>query len=77
MSKEKLKTSKEAVKTDVELQEKLKAAANTDAVVAITKESVLSSSADDIKTGQEISDEALDGVAGGSIGGGDGARISR
>ena len=59
------------------LQEKLKSAANADAVVAIAQKSVLSSSADDIKTGQEISDEALDGVAGGSIKGGGGARISR
>lgn len=47
------------------LQEKLKSAANADTVVAIAQKPVLSSSADDIKTGQEISDEALDGVAGG------------
>ena len=77
MSEEQLKELLKKVKGDTNLQEKLKAAADADAVVAIAQESGVSISADDIQTGQEISDEALDGVAGGSIGGGGGTGGSR
>ena len=60
MSEEQLKAFLEKVKTDASLQEKLKAAANADAVTAIAKEAGFSISADDLKNAQsEISDEEL------------------
>ena len=66
MSEEQLKAFLEKVKTDASLQEKLKAAANADAVTAIAKEAGFSISADDLKNAQsELSDEELEGVAGG------------
>ena len=46
MSKEQLKAFLEAVKADVELQEKIKAATNSDAVVAIAKAKGFAISAD-------------------------------
>ena len=67
MSEEQLKAFLEKVKTDASLQEKLKAAANADAVTAIAKEAGFSISADDLKNAQsELSDEELEGVAGGA-----------
>jgi predicted ribosomally synthesized peptide with nif11-like leader len=67
MSEEQLKAFLEKVKADTNLQEKLKAAANPDAVAAIAKEAGFSISADDLKQGQpsELSEEELEGVAGG------------
>ncbi|WP_115121147.1 Nif11-like leader peptide family natural product precursor [Synechococcus sp. UW105] len=66
MSEEQLKAFLEKVKADTSLQEKLKAAADADAVVSIAKEAGFSISADDLKNAQsEISDEELEGVAGG------------
>ena len=66
MSEEQLKAFMEAVKADAGLQEKLKAASDADAVVAIAKEAGFSISADDLKKAQsELSDEELEGVAGG------------
>ena len=66
MSEEQLKAFLEKVKTDASLQEKLKAAANADAVTAIAKEAGFSISVDDLKKAQsEISEEELEGVAGG------------
>ena len=66
MSEEQLKAFLEKVKGDTNLQEKLKAAADSDAVLAIAKEAGFSISADDLKNAQsEISDEELEGVAGG------------
>ena len=66
MSEEQLKAFLEKVKGDTSLQEKLKAAADSDAVLAIAKESGFSISADDLKNAQsEISEEELEGVAGG------------
>ena len=66
MSEEQLKAFLEKVKGDSNLQEKLKAAADSDAVVSIAKESGFSISADDLKNAQsELSDEELRGVAGG------------
>ena len=66
MSEEQLKAFLEKVKADTSLQEKLKAAADADAVVAIAKEAGFSISADDLKKApQEISDNDLEGVAGG------------
>ncbi|QNI53381.1 nif11-like leader peptide domain protein [Synechococcus sp. BIOS-E4-1] len=57
----------EKVKADTSLQEKLKAAANTDAVLAIAKEAGFKISAEDLKNAQvtELSDEELEGAAGG------------
>ena len=66
MSEEQLKAFLEKVKADTSLQEKLKAAADADAVAAIAKEAGFSISADDLKNAQfEISEEELEGVAGG------------
>ena len=66
MSEEQLKAFLEKVKADTSIQEKLKAAANPDAVLAIAKEAGFSISADDLKNAQsEVSDEELEGVAGG------------
>ena len=66
MSEEQLKAFLEKVKDDTSLQEKLKAAADADAVAAIAKEAGFSISADDLTNAQsELSDEELEGVAGG------------
>ena len=66
MSEEQLKAFLEKVKGDTTLQEKLKAAADSDAVLAIAKEAGFSISADDLKNAQsEVSEEELEGVAGG------------
>ena len=66
MSEEQLKAFLEKVKSDTSLQEKLKASANPDAVVSIAKEAGFMISADDLNQGQsEISEEELEGVAGG------------
>ena len=66
MSEEQLKAFIEKVKADTSLQEKLKAAADANAVAAIAKEAGFSISADDINKAQsELSDEELaEGVAG-------------
>jgi predicted ribosomally synthesized peptide with nif11-like leader len=67
MSEEQLKAFIEKVKADSSLQERLKSASDADAVVAIAKEAGLSISADDLKKAQsEISEEELEGVAGGT-----------
>ena len=66
MSEEQLKAFIEKVKADTSLQEKLKAAADSDAVLAIAKEAGFRISTDDFKKAQsEISDEELEGAAGG------------
>ena len=67
MTLEQLKAFLEKAKGDSNLQERLKAAADSDAVVSIAKESGFSISADDLKNAQvtELSDEELEGVAGG------------
>ena len=67
MSEEQLNAFLEKVKADISLQEKLKVAADSDAVLAIAKEAGFSVSADDFKNAQlEISEEELEGVAGGA-----------
>ena len=69
MSEEQLKSFLEKVKADTSLQEKLKAAADANAVAAIAKEEGFSISVDDLKNAQsELSDEELEGVAGGGSG---------
>ena len=63
MSEEQLKAFLEKVKANSNLQEKLKAAADSDAVLAIAKEAGFSISAEDYAS--ELSDEELEGAAGG------------
>ncbi|WP_114993441.1 Nif11-like leader peptide family natural product precursor [Synechococcus sp. UW179A] len=66
MSEEQLKAFIEKVKADTSLQEKLKAAGDADAVLAIAKDAGFSISADDLKNAQsDLSDEEIEGVAGG------------
>ena len=66
MSEEQLKAFLEKLAADTSLQEKLKAAANSDAVLGIAKEAGFMIFADELKkTQSEISDEELEGVAGG------------
>ncbi len=69
MSEEQLKAFIAKVQSDTSLQEKLKAAADADAVVAIAKEAGFSISVEDLKNAQsEISDEELESAAGGITG---------
>ena len=66
MSEEQLKSFLEKVKADTSLQEKLKAAADADAVLEIAKEAGFSISTADLEKAQsELSDEELEGLAGG------------
>ncbi len=68
MSEEQLKAFMEAVKADADLQEKLKAAGDADAVVAIAKAEGYAISVDELKKSQaEISEEELEGVAAGTF----------
>ena len=68
MSEEQLKAFIEKVKGDTSLQEKLKAAADPNAVLAIAKEAGFSISADDLTKAQsELSEEELEAVAGGQF----------
>ena len=71
MSEEKLKSFLEKVKTDTSLQEKLKAASDADAVVAIVKDAGIAITAEEIQSMQsatmELSDEEIEGVAGGGV----------
>jgi len=69
MSEEQIKAFLEAVKADAGLQEKLKAAGDSDAVVAIAKAAGFVISAEDLKRVQsEISEEELESVSGGTGG---------
>ena len=68
MSEEQLKSFLEKVKTDTSLQEKLKGAADADAALAIAKEAGFAITAEDIQSmpsSTELSDDELEGVAGG------------
>ena len=68
MSEEQLKAFMEKAQGDTSLQEKLKAAADADAVTAIAKEAGFSISADDLTQAQlQLSEEELEGVAGGVL----------
>ena len=68
MSEEQLKAFLEKVKTDTSLQEKLKAAADVDAALAIAKEAGFSISADDLNQSQpKLSEEELEGATGGGF----------
>ena len=71
MSEEQLKSFLEKVKADTSLQEKLKGAADSDAVLEIAKEAGFAINAEDIQSMQsatKLSDDELEGVAGGGIG---------
>ena len=73
MSDEQLKGFLEAVAADAELQEKLKAAADADAVVEIAKAAGFVIYAEELEAlvlqaQAEMSDEELQGVAGGGEG---------
>ena len=66
MPKEQLKAFLEKVKGESSLQEKLKAAPDSDAVLAIAKDAGFFFSVDDLKNAQsELSEDELEGVAGG------------
>ena len=69
MSEEQLKAFMEAVKADVGLQEKLNAATDADAVVAISKAAgfvISAEAAEELQRSKaEVSEEDLEGVAGG------------
>ena len=69
MSEEQLKAFLEAVKADAGLQEQLKAAGDTDALVAIAKAAGFLISAEELKRAQEeVSEQELEGIAGGFCG---------
>ena len=69
MSEEQLKAFLEAVKGDTGLQEKLKAAGSNEAALEIAKDAGFAITAEDIQSMQsamvEVSDEELEGAAGG------------
>ena len=67
MSEEQLKTFLEKVKGDTSLQEKLKAASDADAVVAIAKDAGFVISPGELQKLQtDLSEQELEGVAGGT-----------
>ena len=69
MSEEQLKAFLEKVKGDTSLQEKLKAAASPEAAIEIAKEAGFSITAEDMQSSTiELSDEELEGAAGGGSG---------
>ena len=72
MSEDQLKAFMEAVKVDAGLQEKLKAAGDDNAVVAIAKEAGFVISVEEVTARQELSDGELEEVAGGNQCGGAG-----
>ena len=67
MSEEQLKAFLEKVKSDTELQEKLKAAASREDAIEIAKATGFAITAEDIQSMQSatVSDEELEGAAGG------------
>lgn len=69
MSEEQLQAFLEKVKGDTSLQEKLKAASDADAVVAIAKEAGFNISADELTKAQssELVESELETVAGGGV----------
>ena len=72
MSEEQFKAFLEKVKSDTELQEKLKAATTPEAAGEIAKDAGFSITAEDIQSMQsatvELSDAELEGAAGGVVG---------
>ena len=69
MSEEQLKAFLEKVKGDTSLQEKLKAAADSEAVLAIAKEAGFMISADELNNAEsELSEEDIESISGGGRG---------
>lgn len=68
MPEEQLKAFWEAIQADTALQQKLQGVTDPDAIVAIAKEAGFSISAEEVKIAQsEISEDHLEGVAGGNV----------
>ena len=66
MSEEQLKAFLEKVKADTSLQEKLKAASDADAVVAIAKAAGFTITTEDLNSHrQNLTEDELEGMAGG------------
>ena len=66
MTLEQLKAFLAKAKDDQSIQEKLKAAADSDAVLAIAKDAGFMISVDDLKNAQsELTEDELEGVSGG------------
>ena len=66
MSEEQLEAFKAKVQSDTSLQEKLKAAADGDAAIAIAKEAGFNINLEDLsRPDRELSEDELEGVAGG------------
>ncbi|QNI54826.1 nif11-like leader peptide domain protein [Synechococcus sp. BIOS-E4-1] len=65
MTQEQLNAFLACAKSNTKLQDMLKAAADSDAVVAIAKEAGFSISADELNKASELSEEELEGVSGG------------
>ena len=66
MSEEQLKAFWEAIQSDPALQQKLQGVTDSGAIVEIAKEAGFTISAEELQKAQEeLSDEELDGVAGG------------
>ena len=73
MSEEQLKAFWEAIQSDPALQQKLQGVTDSGAIVEIAKEAGFTISAEELQKAQEeLSDEELDGVAGGGCGNADG-----
>ena len=69
MSEEQLNAFLEKVKSDTELLEKLKAAGSNEAAIEIAKAAGFSITAEDMQSSTiELSDEELEGAAGGGSG---------
>ena len=69
MSEEQLKFFLEKAKTDASIEEKLKTAANVDAVIAIAKEAGFAIAAEDIQSIQstaELSEDEIEAISGGA-----------
>ena len=69
MSEEQLKAFWEAIQSDQALQQKLQGVNDPGAIVDIAKEAGFTISAEEVQSAQvELSDEQLDGAAGGFLG---------
>ena len=64
MSEEQLKDFLKAIKADESLQEKLQAAGDADAVVAIAKAAGFVISVEELRAQAEVSEKELEGLAG-------------
>ena len=66
MSEEQLKFFLEKAKTDASIEEKLKTAADVDAVIAIAKEAGFAIAAEDIQSTAELSEDEIEAISGGA-----------